>query len=162
MRPARLAAAVSLVLSIATASWAQDVPAGAITARSDVHLDLQSLPGTSLESLQAIGTAVRTKMPLIRTCYSNAVRATPALAGDLRILLQTSPRGTVASATVADDHLGSTGVARCIVRVLKGLPRGLPASARGHIVLRFTNTMARGIATQRDDAAGGGGGNAGQ
>lgn len=145
MRAARVVAAVSLVVSLAAVAFAQDVPAGAITARSDVHLDLQSLPGTSLESLQALGAAVRTKMPLIRTCYDNAVRATPALAGDLRILVQTSPRGTVADATVAEDHLGNAGVARCVVRVLKGLPRGLPTSARGHIVLRFTNTMARGI-----------------
>ena len=146
MTPARLATLVSLVVSIAAVASAQDVPAGAIATRADVHLDLQSLPGTSMDALQAIGAAVRTKMPLIRTCYDNAVRATPALAGDLRILLQTSPRGTVANATVAEDHLGNPGVARCVVRVLKGLPRGLPASARGHIVLRFTSAMAPGVA----------------
>lgn len=153
MRAARLVAAVSLVVSLgAAAAFAQDVPAGAITSRSDVHLDLQSLPGTSLEALQAIGAAVRTKMPQIRTCYDNAVRATPALAGDMRILLQTSPRGTVANATIAEDHLGNAGVGRCILRVLKGLPRGLPTSARGHIVLRFTNTMARGLQQQQQPA----------
>lgn len=150
MRAARLVTIVSLVFSLAAAAFAQDVPAGAITARSDVHLDLQSMPGTSMDALQAIGAAVRTKMTLIRTCYDNAVRATPALAGDLRILMETSPRGTVANATIAEDHLGNAGVGRCIVRVLKGLPRGLPASARGHIVLRFTNTM--GMAQQRQRA----------
>lgn len=148
MNAARLAAAVTLVLSAAAVAWAQDVPAGAVAARSDVHLDLQSLPGTGLEALQAIGTSVRTKMPQIRTCYDNAVRVTPAVAGDLRILLETNARGTVANATVAEDHLNNQGISRCVVRVLKGLPRGLPASARGHIVLTFTNTMARGLAKQ--------------
>lgn len=148
MRAARIAAVALSVLSLAAVVWAQDVPAGAITARSDVHLDLQSMPGTSLEALQAIGVAVRSKMTQIRTCYDNAVRATPNVQGDLRILVETSARGTVANATVAEDHLNNAGVARCIVRVLKALPRGLPATARGHIVLRFTNTMARGMAKQ--------------
>ena len=148
MRAARLAAIVLSLLSLVAVAFAQDVPAGAITARSDVHLDLQSMPGTGLDALQAIGAAVRTKMPQIRTCYDNAVRATPSVAGDLRILIETNARGTVANATVAEDHLANAGVARCIVRLLKGLPRGLPASAKGHIVLTFTNTLARGIAKQ--------------
>lgn len=148
MSAARFAAVALSVVSLAAVVWAQDVPAGAITARSDVHLDLQSLPGTSLEALTAIGVAVRTKMPQIRTCYDNAVRTTPAVAGDLRILVETNARGTVANATVAEDHLSNAAVARCVVRVLKALPRGLPATARGHIVLRFTNTMARGLAKQ--------------
>jgi hypothetical protein len=152
MRAARIAALVLSVLSFAAVVWAQDVPAGAITSRSDVHLDLQSLPGTGLDALTAIGTAVRAKMTQIRTCYDNAVRTTPNVAGDLRLLIVTTPRGTVASATVAEDHLNNAGVARCVIRVLKTLPRGLPASARGHIVLRFNNTMARGMAKQPSPA----------
>src|SRR5688572_2231244 len=119
-----------LALSIgAEASAQQDVPAGAITARSDVHLDLQSLPGTRREALQQLGAAVQAKMTLIRTCYDNAVRARPELAGDMRILLETGPRGTVTNATVAEDHLGSTGIARCVLRVLRNLGRNLPPTA---------------------------------
>src|SRR5688500_3905574 len=109
MRAARLVPAALALTSIAALAWAQDVPAGAIATRSDVHLDLQSLPGTGLDALQAIGTAVRAKMPQIRSCYDNAVRAAPSTAGDLRILLETNPRGAVANATVAEDHLGHVG-----------------------------------------------------
>ncbi|MBI2897723.1 MAG: AgmX/PglI C-terminal domain-containing protein [Deltaproteobacteria bacterium] len=146
MRNAIVAAAL-LGLFPASLALADDPPPdpGAITARSDVHLDLQSLPGTRMEALQALGAAVQRKMPDLRTCYDRAVAATPALAGDLRMLLETTPRGTVKQVTVAEDHLHSAVVARCIVRVLRSLPRGLPPSARGHIVLTFTNTMARGI-----------------
>ncbi|MGE0789506.1 MAG: hypothetical protein AB7S26_27775 [Sandaracinaceae bacterium] len=147
-------AALLLLAAPASPSLAQGGVAGSgmgqgearISARSDVRLSMESMPGTSGATVSALGTRVGARMAQIRACYEEVIAERPTVTGRLRLRLNLPERGR-ADVTVADDGVGDRGLVSCVTRQLQQVDCDRISRPAGAIVqLEMQNTAAAGVA----------------
>ncbi len=83
-----------------------------------LHVALSAAPPPDAGSpapTSALEATLRTEAGAARPCYEAALKAQPGLEGTLVVQLVLDATGAVKSATVAEDRLGSTEVAACVL-----------------------------------------------
>lgn len=126
----------------------------AITARSDVRLSMESVPGTSGARLAAIGRAVGARMAQLRQCYHEAVAARPTVQGTLRMRITLAEGARTPAIEVAEDGVHDAGTVDCVRAQLGQIAIAdieRPASAL--VVLVLANSAAAGTAQAAERAA---------
>ena len=123
-----------------------------ISARSDVRLSMESMPGTSGAAVSALGTRVASRMAQVRGCYEDAVAENPSITGTLRLRLLLERRGRP-RVEVDRDAVNNAALVRCISGVLRGVElNGLRRPTHAIVQLEFANTAARGSVRARERA----------
>lgn len=127
---------------------------GAISARSDVEMSVESLRGTSRARLGAVGQAVSTKLTAIRACYSKVASVRPTKEGLLRIEVRVPEGKARTTVDVAEDQVGDRELTDCIVKALKSADySAVPGPAGGLVIVDVANTAAKGariVAEERE------------
>ncbi|MCB9594423.1 MAG: hypothetical protein H6719_16950 [Sandaracinaceae bacterium] len=117
-----------------------------ISARSDVRLSMESMPGTSGARVSALGARVGARMTQIRTCYTDILADTPTVTGTLRLRVLLEEGRTGGPTTEVDrDTTNNAALVRCISGVLGGVDvNGLQRPTRAVVQLEMANTAAAG------------------
>ncbi len=128
---------------------------GAITTRSDVTLSVESLPGTSMVRLGAIGQAVQTQMEAIRGCYVEVTESRPTVTGRLQLRVRIGEgRGSSTELEIAQNTTGDQELVDCVTGAIRRAPfMNIRGPAGGLIVIQFENTAAEGAALVAREAA---------
>lgn len=117
-----------------------------ITARSDVRLSMESVPGTGGATISALGARVGARMAQIRQCYEDVVSERPTVEGRLRLRM-TLPRRGRPRIEVAEDGTDDRALVRCVRRELTRVDCNQIRRPAGAIVrLEMSNTAAEGVA----------------
>ena len=151
-------ALTALALSASPALAQDDGPGGVassgmgqgqarITARSDVRLSMESMPGTSGSRVSALGSRVGARMTQLRTCYDEVVAERPTVRGALRLRLLLEERGAP-NVEVDRDTANDAPLTRCVTRELGRVDvSGLVRPTHAIVNLEMANSAARGAET---------------
>ncbi len=116
-----------------------------ISARSDVRLSMESMPGTSGARVSALGTRIGARMTQIRTCYTDILAETPTVTGTLRLRVLLEEGNRPPAIEVDRDGTGSAALVRCVSGVLGAIDASqLARPTRAVVQLEMQNTAARG------------------
>ncbi len=117
-----------------------------ISARSDVRLSMESLPGTGGSTMSALGARVGGRMAQIRACYEGVVRERPTVTGRLRLRFALPARGRP-DVAVESDGVNDRELVRCITRELERVDcESIHRPAGAVVQLEMGNTAAAGVA----------------
>ncbi|MEZ4339704.1 MAG: hypothetical protein R3B82_24050 [Sandaracinaceae bacterium] len=116
-----------------------------ISARSDVRLSMESMPGTSGARVSALGARVGARMTQIRTCYTDILAQTPTITGTLRLRVLLEEGSRAPNVEVDRDGTHSTTLVRCVTGALSAIDtNGLSRPTHAVVQLEMANTAARG------------------
>jgi len=115
-----------------------------ISARSDIRLSMESMPGTSGASVSALGTRVGQRMTQLRTCYEETLSEDPTVRGTMRLRVLLDSDGAP-NVEVDRDDTESRDLQRCITRTLRSIDTSrLRRPTRAIVQLEMANSAAEG------------------
>lgn len=122
---------------------------GKITARSDVKLTIEGVPGTSGAKLSALAEALMQPLGDVQRCYADLITEHPEAAGSLALDVQLPREGKlVVNAPGATGPLAP--MRKCIDKVIAKIDVArVPRPAGAKVTLELTNTAAGSAAEVR-------------
>lgn len=116
-----------------------------VAVRSDISLAIRGTGGTTKINLAALGEAVRSKIPALKTCYKDVIEKTPIVVGKLQVVIDFPLKAKQLKLEFPNRESVAPALQACINKTLGKAslaPQNRPAAAV--IVLDFSNTRARG------------------
>ena len=140
---------VVAVLSASEAARAQVGERGRITARSDVKLTIEGVPGTSGARLSALAEVLTQPLGHVQTCYAEVITAHPEAAGSLALDVELPRDGKLlVRAPGATGAL--TPMHRCIDQAFSKLDvSSVPRPAGARVLFELSNSSAGSAAEVR-------------
>lgn len=124
-----------------------------ISARSDIRLSMESLPGTNGAQVSALGGRVGARMSALRTCYTDILAQNPTVTGTLRMRVLLDAGTRPPRVEVDRDGTGHAPLVRCVSRTLAGLDAtGLTRPTHAIVQLEMQNTAAAGVEASAERA----------
>ena len=153
--PGTLLLVITALSSVETAH-AQVGERGRITARSDVKLTIEGVPGTSGARLSALAEALSQPLGQVQTCYAEVIGEHPEAAGTLALEVELPREGKLlVRAPGATGAL--TPMHRCIDKAFAKLElASVPRPAGARVLFELSNSAAGSAAEvrRREESAG--------
>ncbi len=116
-----------------------------VAVRSDISLAIKGTGGTTKSNLAALGEAVRSKIPALKSCYKDVIEKSPIVVGKLQVVIDFSGKTKRPKLEFPYRQKVAPALESCIQKTLGKAslnPQNRPAAAV--IILDFSNTRARG------------------
>jgi hypothetical protein len=141
------------LLTLASAANAQVGEAGRITARSDVRMAVEGVPGTFGKKLDALASQLGAPLSEVKRCYGELVKQHPEVVGTLDVRIDVPEKGAAkVSAPGAIKELSPMN--RCVDKAFAKLDVSqVPRPAGVRLTLDLTNSSASSVHEVREQEA---------